>query len=112
MKGRALLLVLLFLLSTVAVATVGSADVEETRSTGRVPVRLYIHLTATESSMDTEQGRTGGRTTQSLDIPSMELEDALTVQTVDTGIGENRGFETYLSVATVIHGATVPLSVL
>ena len=62
MKGRALLLVTLILLSSAAVTMSATAEGEETRSTGRVPVRLYIHLTPTDAALSTEQGRTGGTT--------------------------------------------------
>jgi uncharacterized membrane protein len=111
MKGRALLLVLLILLSTLAVAD-SSAEPEETRSSGRVLVRMYIHLSPTDSSLSTEAGRNGVLTTTSLDFPSPELEEDLRVQTVETGVGDNRGFEAYFSVGAGFQGASVTVAIL
>ncbi len=100
MKGRALLLVLLILLSILAVAPSVPVAGEETRASGLVPVRLYLQLSATDSSLSTEQSRDTFRATSSLEFPSVELEENLLVRTFETGVGENKGFEAYFSVTT------------
>ncbi len=112
MKGRALLLVLLILLSTAAVVSTASADEGETRSPGLTRVKLYLQMSATETSLSTEQSRDSVRTTTDLDFTSVDLEEDLTVRTVETGIGENRGFEASVSVGAGIQGARVTLVVL
>lgn len=73
---------------------------------------MYIHISLTDASMDTAQGRAGTRTTNSVDIPSADMEENLQVRTIDTGIGSNRGFEVHLTVAAGAQTATVTLSIL
>lgn len=102
---------MILLLATLAVTVPAPAGGEETRSPGLVNVRLYIHLSLTDASMDTSQGRAGTRTTNSVDIPSADLEENLLVRTVDTGVGSNRGFEVHLSVLPP-SAATVTMSIL
>jgi uncharacterized membrane protein len=112
MKVRTLLLVLLFLLSTVAVASTAPAEGEETRSSGTVRIRLYLQLSATESTLSTEQSSVNVRTTSGMDFVSSDLDENLVVQTVETGVGENRGFEAYFSVGAGLQGTTVTVSIL
>jgi len=111
MKGRALLLVLLIFLSTVAVVSTASAGEEETRSSGVVQVKLYLQLSPTEASLSTEQSSEGLRATSSLDFTSADLDENLLVRTVDTGVGDNRGFEAFFSVGAGFQGSTVTISI-
>ena len=116
MKGRVLLLVLLILLTSVAVTSTASADDGETRSSGRVRVKMYLQLTPTDSSLSTVQSSSGVQFSTSLDFPSEDLEENLIVSTVDAGVGENMGFEAFFSVAAGVgpggQGARVTVSVL
>jgi uncharacterized membrane protein len=112
MKVRALLLVLLILLSTVAVASTAPAEEEETRSSHFVRVRLYLQLSATDSTLSTEQSSVNARTTSSMDFISTDLDESLVVRTVETGVGENRGFEAFFSVGSGLQGTTVTVAIL
>jgi uncharacterized membrane protein len=112
MKGRALLLVMLLLLATVAAVGPLNTGAEETRSSGLIRVRLYTQLSATDATLTTEQTTgTPGRTTDALDFISMDLEENLMVRTVDTGVGFNKGFEARLTVSTGVQGADVTVSI-
>jgi uncharacterized membrane protein len=112
MKVRALILVLLFLLSTVAVASTAPAEEEETRTSGIIGVRMYLHLSPTESILSTEVGSPGLRPTTAMDFVSADLEDNLVVQTVDAGVGDNKGFEASFTIATVLQAASVTVAIL
>ncbi|MCK5254009.1 MAG: hypothetical protein KAQ96_13710, partial [Thermoplasmata archaeon] len=95
----------LILLSSVAVTSTASADDGETRASGRVRVKMYLQLTPTDSSLSTVQSSTGVRPTSSLEFPSADLDENLIVSTVDAGVGENKGFEAFFSVAA---GSGIP----
>ncbi|MCK5415667.1 MAG: hypothetical protein KAJ35_09830, partial [Thermoplasmata archaeon] len=112
MKGRVLLLVLLILLSVVAVTSTASADDGENRSPDPVRVKMYLQLTPTDSSLSTEPSSAGVQFPTSLDFPSEDLDENLIVSTVDTGVGENMGFQAFFSVAAGGQGARVTVSVL
>ncbi|NIP36616.1 MAG: hypothetical protein GWN18_16735, partial [Thermoplasmata archaeon] len=68
-------------------------------------------MTTTESSLSTEQSRDTFRGTSSMDFPSMDLDENLIVRTVDTGVGENRGFDAFFSITTT-QATLVTVSVL
>ncbi|MCK4300729.1 MAG: hypothetical protein KAX80_14405, partial [Planctomycetes bacterium] len=108
MKLRALLLVIILLLAIVPALVPASGEGEETRSPGFTSVKLYTLISTTETTLSTEQSTNRYRTSADLTFDSIELEENLVVQAVNTGVGENLGLEARIGIqATLVSEVTV-----